>query len=82
MAFIKEHIKKIAGYTFTESDLLIIKSLMYTRLFIPEVINPSMSNEVFNVTPEDLHQAALRFKRLIVKYEKEEPARIAREEKI
>ena len=78
MAFIKEHIKKIADYTFTESDLLIIKSLMYTRLFIPEVINPSMSNEVFNVTPEDLHQAALRFKRLVVKYEKEEAGRIIR----
>ena len=55
---------------------------MYTRAFIPKITTPEMSNEVFNVTPEDLHQAALRFKRLIVKYEKEELARIAREEEI
>ena len=43
---------------------------------------PDMSSEVFNVTPEDLHQAALRFKKLIVKYEKDEPAILAREEEI
>jgi hypothetical protein len=80
--FIKEHIKKIATYNFDETDILILKSLMYTRAFIPQLKTPEMSNEVFNVTPEDLHQAALRFKRLVVKYERDEPARIAREEKI
>ena len=82
MDFIKEHIKKIASYKFTEADMLIIKSLLYTRIFMPNNQMPDMSNEVFNVTPEDLHQAALRYKKLVVKYEKEEAARIAREEEI
>ena len=79
MDFIKEHIKKIASYKFTEADMLIIKSLLYTKIFMPNNHMPDMSNEVFNVTPEDLHQAALRFKKLVVKYEKDEAARIARD---
>ena len=82
MDFIKEHIKKIASYKFTEADMLIIKSLLYTRIFMPNNQMPDMSNEVFNVTPEDLHQAALRYKKLVVKYEKDEPAILAREEEI
>lgn len=61
----KKLIIELADYNFTEFDLLTIKSSIYSRLFSKNSGREYFSNKIFGISPEDLHQAAIRFKKMI-----------------
>lgn len=61
----KKFIIELANYNFTQTDLLIIKSSIYSLLFSKNTGRLYFSNKIFDILPEDLHQAAVRFKNMI-----------------
>lgn len=73
-------IKKLADYNFSKTDLLLIKSNIYSRFFNYAYVQKSSSlltngnnfitDDIFKITPEDLHAAAVRFKKNIETVEK------------
>lgn len=75
LEIVLELIKQFASYDFNETDLLMIKSEIYSRIIYSSFVeNYStengtnyITNEIFDVTTEDLHQSAVRFKNYIEK---------------
>lgn len=64
----KKLIIELADYNFTEFDLLTIKSSIYSRLFSKNSGREYLLNKIFDISPEDLHQAAIRFKKMIYSF--------------
>ena len=62
-----EAIKAVANYNFTETDLLVIKSQLYSKIMSQKSGYYNFSEEIFTVTPEELHQASVRFKEKLEK---------------
>ena len=62
-----EAIKAVANYNFTETDLLVIKSQLYSKIISQKSGYYNFSEEIFTVTPEELHQASVRFKEKLKK---------------
>ena len=62
-----EAIKAVANYNFTETDLLVIKSQLYSQILSQKYGELNFSEEIFTVTPEELHQAAVWFKEKLEK---------------
>ena len=62
-----EAIKAVADYSFTETDLLVIKSQLYSKIISQKSDYYNFSKEIFTVTPEELHQASVRFKEKLEK---------------
>ena len=62
-----EAIKAVADYSFTETDLLVIKSQLYSKIISQKSGYYNFSEEIFTVTPEELHQASVRFKEKLEK---------------
>ena len=60
-------IKAVADYTFTKTDILVIKSQLYSQILSQKYGELNFSEEIFTVTPEELHQAAVRFKEKLEK---------------
>ena len=63
LKLLKELIKETPNYNFTQTDLLAIKSQIYFIITVNSTYY--FSEEIFTVTPEDLHQAAIRFSHMI-----------------
>ena len=62
---IKELIIETENYSFTKFDLLSIKSCIYSIITSSTDTLREISKEIFEVTPEELHQAAVRFSNAI-----------------
>lgn len=62
-----EAIKAVADYSFTETDLLVIKSQLYSKIISQKSGYYNFSEVIFTVTPEELHQASVRFKEKLEK---------------
>jgi len=64
-------IKNLADYSFNEIDLLMIKSLIFSRVENSvytqnfQTGDDFITNDIFKVTKDDLHNAAIRFKKNI-----------------
>lgn len=65
LKLIMELIKETKDYNFNETDLLMIKSEIYSRIFAGTCNNDSIAGKMFELQPEDLHQAAIRFAKQI-----------------
>ena len=65
MKCIKELIKETQNYNFTQTDLLAIKSQIYFIVTANTEPTYYFTEEIFTLTPEDLHQAAIRFSHMI-----------------
>lgn len=64
-----ELIKETKAYNFSETDLLMIKSEIYSRLFAGKCNNNAITGKMFDLQPEDLHLAAIRFSEQIRQFE-------------
>ncbi len=71
LKLITKLIKETENYSFTEYDLLSIKSRIYC-LIMQESIWLNFSEEIFKVTTDDLHQAAIRISHIIEPPKKDE----------
>lgn len=65
LRLIKELIKETQNYSFTQTDLLAIKSNIYFIITANTNSTYYFTEEIFTLTPEDLHQAAIRFSHMI-----------------
>ena len=62
---IKELIRETQNYIFTQTDLLAVKSSIYSIISTNKNPVYYFSEEILTLTPEDLHQAAVRFSHMI-----------------
>ena len=62
---IKELIRETQNYIFTQTDLLAVKSSIYSIVTTDKCPVSYFSEEILTLTPEDLHQAAVRFSHMI-----------------
>lgn len=69
---IKKCFKEIVDYNFTEKDLLSIRYIIFSFLLSQEDPKFYFTNEIFSITPEELHQAAIRFGDMIYPPKKDE----------
>ena len=67
---IKDSFKEIADYNFTEKDVLSIRYLIFSFLLSQNHPRFYFTDEIFSITPEELHQSALRFRDMIFPPEK------------
>lgn len=68
LKLIMELIKETKTYNFNETDLLMIKSEIYSILFAEKSNKDGIAGKMFDLQPEDLHQAAIRFGKQIQKF--------------
>lgn len=64
LKLLKQIIIESVDYDFSETDLLMLKSEIFNLVF-SGTRQQCISNRIFEVTVEDLHLAAIRFKKLI-----------------
>ena len=69
---IKKCFKEIVDYNFNEKDLLSIRYIIFSFLLSQEHPEFYFTNEIFSITPEELHQAAVRFSDMIYPPKKDE----------
>ena len=79
LKLIMELIKETKTYNFNETDLLMIKSEIYSILFAEKSNKDGIAGKMFDLQPKDLHQAVIRFVKQIEKFESkdtsEEPSK-------
>lgn len=63
LELMKKELIEIADYDFSETDLLMIKSGIFSNLFSKDT-RSYFSDKIFEVTKEELHKAAQRFSKL------------------
>ena len=69
LKLIMELIKETKAYEFNETDLYMIKSAIYSILFAEKSNKDGIAGNMFDLKPEDLHMAAIRFCEQIQKFE-------------
>ena len=69
LKLIMELIKETKAYEFNETDLLMIKSAIYSILFAEKSNKDGIAGKMFDLKPADLHMAAIRFCEQIHKFE-------------
>ena len=62
---LKNCFKEITDYNFTERDVLSIKYMIYSFLFSQDHPRFYFTEEIFSIKPDELHQAAVRFRNMI-----------------
>ena len=70
--FIKDCFKEIADYNFTEKDLLSIRYTIFSFLLSESHPNFYFTDEIFDITCEELHLAVVRFCDMIFPPKKDE----------
>lgn len=68
LKLIMELIKETKAYEFNETDLYMIKSAIYSILFAEKSNKDGIAGNMFDLKPEDLHMAAIRFCEQIQKF--------------